>query len=101
MKKLLIALLLMLPITAVAVDKFLHHQFNDNVMITISNIPCKVPDIDAKKFQHAAVAKRKDGQFLFGCFTNAGDDIVIQWAGGDQTRLPANYFLAEKLEPNT
>lgn len=101
MKKLLIALLLAVPLTAWAVDKFLHYQFNEKVMITISNIPCKVPDIDAKKFPYAAVAKRVDGQFLFGCFGNKGDDIVIQWAGGDQTIVPANYFLAEKLEPNT
>lgn len=101
MKKWLIVLLLAIPITAYAVDKFLHHQFNKNVIVTISNIACKVLTINAKEFPYAAVAKRTDGQFLFGCFTNKGDDIVIQWAGGDQTILPANYFLAEKLEPNT
>lgn len=101
MKKWLIALLLAIPITVFAVDKFLQYQFNEHVVIRISNIACKIPAIDNKKYPYAAVAKRSDGQFLFGCFTNAGDDIVIQWAEGDQTRLPANYFLGEKVEPNT
>ena len=100
MKRWLIALLLAIPITAIAVDKFLQYQFNEHVVIKISNIPCTVPSIDAKKFPYAALAKRSDNQYLFGCFTNVKDDIVIQWAEGDQTRLPANYFLGEKVEPN-
>ena len=82
-------------------DKFLEYKFNENVIIRISNIPCKVPGVDASKFQFAVIAKRIDSQYLFGCFTHKGDDIVIQWAGGDQTVLPANNFLAEKVEPNT
>lgn len=101
MKKWLIALLLIAPLTVWAVDKFLQYQFNENVIIKISNIPCKIPAIDNKKYPYAALAKRSDNQYLFGCFTNEGDIIVIQWAEGDQTRLPANYFLGEKVEPNT
>lgn len=100
MKKLLLGLLL-LPLSVLAADRFLEYKFNENVVIRISNIPCKVPGIDAKKFEFAVVARRIDSQFLFGCFTHKGDDIVIQWAGGDQTILPANFFLAEKIEPNT
>lgn len=98
MKKYLIAALFLIPLTAWAVDKFLDYQFNENVTIRISNIPCKIPNIDKKKFELAAVARRIDGQFLFGCYTHEKDDIIIQWAGGDQTKLPANYFL---IEPNT
>jgi len=100
MKKLL-SVLLLLPLSVLAADKFLDYKFNENVLIRISNIPCKVPGIDAKKFELSVVAKRIDNQYLFGCFTHKGDDIVIQWAGGDQTVLPANNFLAEKIEPNT
>ena len=100
MKKLLYVLLL-LPLVSFGADKFLEYKFNENVLIRISNIPCKVPGIDASKFQFAVIAKRIDSQYLFGCFTHKGDDIVIQWAGGDQTVLPANNFLAEKIEPNT
>jgi len=100
MKKLLITLLL-LPLVTLAADNFLDYQYNKNVIIRISNIPCKVPGVDAKKYEFSVVAKRIDNQYLFGCFTHKGDDIVIQWAGGDQTILPANYFLAEHLEPNT
>ena len=94
-------LLLLATTVSFAEDKFLDYKFNDRVVIRISNIPCKVPGIDAKKFQFAVVAKRVDNQFLFGCFTHQDDNIVIQWAGGDQTVVPANVFLAEHLEPNT
>ena len=92
---------MLLPLSVFAADKFLDYKFNENVVIRISNIPCKVPGLDAKKFEFSVVARRIDSQYLFGCFTHKGDDIVIQWAGGDQTVLPANNFLAEKTEPNT
>lgn len=98
MKKWLIALLLAIPITVFAVDKFLDYQFNENVVIRISNIACKVPDIDKKKFQFSVVARRADNQYLFGCYTHEADNIIIQWAGGDQTILPANVFL---IKPET
>jgi hypothetical protein len=82
---------------AKAEDKFLSYQFNQNVIIRISNVPCKVPKMDVKKYPHAAVAMRIDRQYMFGCFTHKGDDIVIQWAGegSDQTILPANAFLMD------
>ena len=50
-----------------------------------------------KKYPYAAVAARIDKQYMFGCFTHKGDDIVIQWAGdgSDQTILPANAFLMD------
>lgn len=98
MKKIFLVVLLAVPLIAWGVDKFLDYKFNENVTITISNIPCKVPAIDKNKFPFAVVAKRIDGQFLFGCFGHTGDTIDIQWAGGgDQTHLPASVFL----EPNT
>ena len=99
MKKVLLIVLLIVPLTVFAVDKFLHYKFNDKVVITISNIDCPLPKLK-KDFPLAVVASRVDGQKLFGCFSHNGDEIVIQWAAGDQTKLPANVFLQE-LEPNT
>lgn len=98
MKRILLALLIV-PLTALAADKFLKYKFNDKVIITISNIDCPVPKLK-KDFPFAVVASRVDGQRLFGCYTHNGDEITIQWAGGDQTKLPANVFLQE-LEPDT
>jgi hypothetical protein len=56
----------------------LTYQFNDRVAITILNVPCKIKQLD-KLYEFAVVAKRVDGQYLFGCFTHKNDDIVIQW----------------------
>lgn len=92
--------LLVVSVTALAADKFLDYKFNENVVIRISNVPCKVPKMDVKKYPFAVVAFRIDKQILFGCYTHEGDDIVIQWAGGDKSIFPANYFLMEQ-EPNT
>ncbi|CAB4133087.1 hypothetical protein UFOVP250_36 [uncultured Caudovirales phage] len=101
-QKLLVAIFLLVSTSvSFAEDKFLDYKFNDNVVIRISNIPCRVPGVDNKKFEFSVVAKRIDNQYLFGCFTHKGDNIVIQWAGGDQTVVPANVFLTEHLEPNT
>ena len=80
--------------------KSLTFQFNDNVMIVISNLDCKIPEINKQKYPYMnfAVKTLSDGKkdYLFGCFTHDKDDIVIQWAGGDQSRFPANAFLQEK-----
>lgn len=88
----ILLLFLFFAIDSRAEDKFLSFQFNDKVVIRISNIDCPIKQLKTN-FPFAAVASRKDGQHLFGCFTHKGDDIVIQWAGGDQSVLPANAFL--------
>jgi len=93
--------LLLVSLSAMAEDKFLNYKFNDNVVITISNIGCKAPNVDPKKFPYMVLAKRIDHQVMMGCFTHKGDDIVIQWSGGDQSIFPSNVFLVEHLEPNT
>ena len=97
MKKYLAALTAFFALNAQAEDKFLSYQFNENVIIRISSIACPVKSI-SKDFQFAVVALRKDGQTLPGCFTHEGDNIVIQWLGGDKTILPANVFL---FKPDT
>jgi hypothetical protein len=60
--------------------KYLHYRFNDNVVITLSNVDCMIPE-----------------------------NIVIQWYKGDTSTFPANVFLVDpnqdktykKVEPNT
>lgn len=94
MKRWLIASLLLIPIAAVAVDKFLHYKFNDAVIISISNIACPFKEIN-EEYPLAVIANRIDGERLMGCFKNDKDDIVIQWVHGDTTRLPANVFLTK------
>lgn len=90
-------LFLFFAVDSRAEDKFLSMQFNKNVVIRISNIDCPVKQLKSK-FPFAAVATRKDGQHLFGCYTHDQDNIIIQWAGGDQSVLPANAFL-QNIEP--
>lgn len=97
MKKTLAALTAFFVLNANAENKFLSYQFNDNVVITISSIACPVKKL-SKDFQFAVMATRKDGDHLPGCFTHEGDNIVIQWIGGDKTILPANVFL---MKPDT
>jgi len=92
MKKWLIALLILIPVAAIAVDKFLHYKFNDAVVISISNIPCPFKEI-SQEFPLAVVANRIDGERLLGCFKHDNDNIIIQWVHGDQTIIPANAFL--------
>lgn len=93
MKKLLLATVVaFFTSNANAEDKWLEYQFNNNVVIRISNVACPVKSLK-KDYPNGAVAMRVDGQYMFGCFTHKGDDIVIQWAAGDQSIFPANYFL--------
>ena len=83
-------------LTAHAEDKWLEFKYNENVVIRIANVVCPIKSLK-KDYPYGAVAIRADGQYLFGCFNHQGDDIVIQWAGGDKSIFPANYFL---MKPN-
>ncbi len=91
--KLLLSLLLLSSSTAWAESKVLNYKYNENVTISIANVPCPHKEL-VKEYPFGAVAKRIDGQFLFGCFKKKDEnDIIIQWVGGDTTTIPANYFL--------
>lgn len=93
MKKLLLATVVAFFTSNVqAEDKWLEYQFNNNVVIRIANVACPVKSLK-KDYPNGAVAMRVDGQYMFGCFTHKDDDIVIQWAAGDKSVFPANYFL--------
>ena len=81
-------------LSAQAEDKWLEYQFNKDVVVRIANVQCPIAKLK-KDYPWGTVAIRADGQYLFGCFNHKNDDIVIQWAAGDQSIFPANYFLAK------
>ena len=83
-------------LTAHAEEKWLEFKYNENVVIRIANVVCPIKQLK-KDYPNGAVAIRADGQYMFGCFTHKDDDIVIQWAMGDKSIFPANYFL---MKPN-
>lgn len=94
MIKYLLSLLLLISLTASAQEpKFLHYQFNEAVVITISNVDCPFPQLKTE-YTKAAAAFRVDGQKLAGCFKKQDEDLIaIQWYKGDVTVIPANAFL--------
>jgi hypothetical protein len=101
MKKLLIILGLCLSTVAIAeAFKYLHYKFNQNVVVTISNIPCPLPELK-DLYPLTAVATRVDGERLLACYTHEGDEVVIQWYKGDKSRFPANVFLTNPKIDNT
>lgn len=79
-------------------ERFLQLQFNKSTWIRIANVPCPVKELKIKYPYGAVSYNEVRKEYLFGCFTNEGDDIVIQWAGGDKSVFPANAFL---MSPNT
>jgi hypothetical protein len=101
MKKLLLILGLCLSTVAIAeAFKYLHYKFNQNVVVTISNIPCPLPELK-DLYPLTAVATRVDGERLLACYTHEGDEVVIQWYKGDKSRFPANVFLTNPKIDNT
>jgi hypothetical protein len=94
MKKLLLIIGLCLSTSAIAEPyKYLHYKYNQNVIITISNIVCVLPELK-DLYPLTAVATRIDGDRLLACYTHEGEDVVIQWYKGDKSRFPANVFLS-------
>jgi len=92
MNKLIILGLLIVSIPTNAADKLLKYRFNEDVEINISTLSCPFKALK-DKYNFAAVAKRSDGQQMFGCYVHKNDNIIIQWDGGDQIILPNKYFL--------
>lgn len=71
----------------------LSYKYNDYVVISIASVPCPHKNL-VDTYPFGAVAKRVDGQYLFGCYKKESEnDIKIQWVDGDFTVLPANAFL--------
>jgi len=93
MKKLLLILSLVSIITyAEELFRYLHYKYNQNVIITISNVPCPLPELK-DLYPYAAIATRIDGERLLACYTHKADNVVIQWYQGDQSIFPANVFI--------
>jgi len=78
----------------------LYYQYNDKVVIWITNQPC-LNENYIKEYPYFAVATKIDDTVLFGCYTHINDDIKIQWIGGDFSIFPANVFLIPLLESTT
>ena len=79
--------------------KKLYFQYNDKVVIWITNQPCIDKKIN-KEYPYIAMAIRSDGDAMPGCYKNVDDDIKIQWIGGDFSLFPANVFLIPLLNNN-
>lgn len=79
--------------------KKLYYQYNDKVVVWITNQPCLDKKI-SKEYPYSAMAIRIDGDILPGCYTNINDDIKIQWIGGDFSMFPTNVFLIPLLKGN-
>ena len=94
MKKLLLVIGLCLSTSAIAEPyKYLYYKTNENVVITISNIVCVLPEYK-NLYPLTAMATRINGDRLLACYALEGDDVVIQWFKGDTIRFPANVFFA-------
>ena len=102
MKKFWIAILITLVPPAQAAElKTLSYDYNDIVRITIANAPCPSTTL-AKTHPYVAIAvkftdknRTQVADTMNACWTNKGDDIEIQWVGGDKSLFPANYFLVK------
>lgn len=91
-----ISVLLLISFNASALEvRKLHFNFNKNVTIWITNQPCTYKPF-AKMFPWHAEAIRSDGEILKGCFNGENNTVTIQWIGGDQSKFPADSFLANK-----
>ena len=94
MKKLLLVIGLCLSTSAIAEPyKYLHYKYNDNVVVTLSNIVCVLPEYK-NLYPLTAMATKINGDRLLACYAYEGDDVVIQWITGDTIRFPANVFIA-------
>lgn len=77
--------------------KKLYFQYNDKVVIWITNQPCINKKI-SKEYPYIAMAIRSDGDSMPGCYTHMDDNIKIQWIGGDFSIFPGNVFLIPLLK---
>jgi hypothetical protein len=99
MKKIITALLLVLPIYCMSAPemKLLEFKYNSSTNVYISNQKC---NFDKIKETHplAAIAMRSDGAAMAGCYKKLNEDFIqIQWVGGDTSEFPANYFNTGRI----
>ena len=82
--KYILALLLLASSSVYAVE-YMVMQYNENVRIVLSKEKC-----DKAGFK--AVAQRIDKQFMKACWSANGNQIHIQWEGGDFSEFPVDRF---------
>lgn len=82
--------------TCHAEDRWLTYQLNEATFVRIANVDCPLPELKTKYPWGAIAYNSKRKEYLFGCFNHKGDDIIIQWGGGDKSIFPANMFLVQQ-----
>lgn len=100
MKKLLLALLLLVSSTAFAEeppviteDRQLTVRLAGNVIVGITNQFCLDSTLAKTHPLMAYAVREADGKRLAGCYTHDEFNIMIKWADGDSDKIPADYFL--------
>ena len=101
MKRLTVALLLMITSMTVVAEQYLVYYLYSNVRIVLSTtIEC-----DYGRKSKRAVAQRMDGDYISGCWyldtdkseSLIGDQMVhIKWDDGDFTELSLKWFEFNK-----
>ena len=77
--------------------RYLHYKYNNNVVITLSNAECMIPEYK-NLYPWAAIATRIDGERMLACFTGEGQKVIIQWYKGDKSIFPADSFVTDPEE---
>ena len=90
MNKLLVLILLVLASYAYAAE-YMVMQYNENVRIVLSKEKC-----DTAGFK--AVAQRIDKQVMKACWSANGNNIHIQWEGGDFSEFPVDRFYPVEVK---
>ena len=101
MKKLTVALLLMITSMTVVAEQYLVYYLYSNVRIVLSTtIEC-----DYGRKSKRAVAQRMDGDYISGCWyldTDKSESLIgeqmvhIKWDDGDFTELSLKWFEFNK-----
>ena len=101
MKRLTVALLLMITSMTVVAEQYLVYYLYSNIRIVLST----TIDCDYGRKSKRAVAQRMDGDYISGCWyldtdkseSLIGDQMVhIKWDDGDFTELSLKWFEFNK-----
>jgi len=90
MKTLFALLLLVISSYANAVE-YMVMQYNENVRIVLSKEKCEQAGFKA-------VAQRIDKQVMKACWSANGNNIHIQWEGGDFSEFPVDRFYPVEVK---
>ena len=88
--KYILALFILASTCAYAVE-YMVMQYNENVRIVLSKEKC-----DKEGFK--AVAQRIDKQYMKACWFANGNNIHLQWEGGDFSEFPVDRFSPVEIQ---